>query len=42
MLKKVKNAVPWVYVTEDLNGKEIIKKFYEKKLQKTNQKENMW
>ena len=39
VIKKVKNAVPWTYVINDLNGEEIIGTFYEKELQKTNQKE---
>ena len=39
VIKKVKNTVPWTYVTNDLNGEEIIGTFYEKELQKTNQKE---
>ena len=38
-VKKIKNTVPWTYVISDLNGKEIVGSFYEKKLQKTNQKE---
>ena len=37
---KIKNAVPWTYVINDLNGEEIIGTFYEKELQKTNQKRN--
>ena len=37
MTKKVKNTAPWTYVNNDLNGGEIIGKFYEKELQKTNQ-----
>ena len=37
--KKVKNTVLWTYVISDLNGKEIVGTFYEKKLQKTNQTE---
>ena len=37
IIKKVKNTVPWTYVINDLNGEEIIGKFYEKELQKTNQ-----
>ena len=37
--KKIKNAVPWTYVVNDPNGEEIIGTFYEKELQKTNQKE---
>ena len=36
VIKKVKNTVPWTYVINDLNGEEIIGKFYEKELQKTN------
>ena len=36
---KIKNTVPWTYIINDLNGKEIIGKFYEKELQNTNQKE---
>ena len=39
MIKKVKSTVPWTYVINDLNGEEIIGIFYEKELQKTNQKE---
>ena len=37
--KKIKNTVPWTYVISDVNGKEIVGSFYEKELQKTNQKE---
>ena len=36
---KIKNTVPWTYVVSDLNGEEITGGFYEKELQKTNQKE---
>ena len=39
VIKKVKNTVPWTYVINDLNSKEIIGTFYEKELQKTNQHE---
>ena len=39
VIKKVKNTVPWTYIINDLKGEEIIGTFYEKKLQKTNQKE---
>ena len=39
VIKKVKNTVPWTYAINDLNGEEIIGTFYEKELQKTNQKE---
>ena len=35
----IKNRVPWTYVINDLNGEEITGTFYEKELQKTNQKE---
>ena len=38
VVKKVRNTVPWTYVINDLNGEEIIGTFYEKELQKTNQK----
>ena len=38
VIKKVKNAVPWRYVIWDLNGEENIGTFYEKELEKTNQK----
>ena len=34
---KIKNAIPWTYVINDLNGEEITGTFYEKELQKTNQ-----
>ena len=37
--KKIKNTVPWRYAISDLNGEEIVGSFYEKELQKTNQKE---
>ena len=39
VIKNIKITVPWTYVINDLNGKEIIGTFYEKELQKTNQKE---
>ena len=38
-VKKIKNTVPWTYVISDLNGEEIVGSFYEKELQKTDQKE---
>ena len=38
-IKKVKDAVPWTHVINDLNREEIIGTFYEKELQKTNQQE---
>ena len=37
-IKKIKNTVPWTYVINDLNVEEIIGTFYEKELQKTDQK----
>ena len=36
---KIKNTVPWTYVINGFNCEEIIGTFYEKELQKTNQKE---
>ena len=39
VVKKIKNIVPWTYVISDLNGEEIVRSFYEKELQKTNQKD---
>ena len=39
IVKKIKNTVPWTYVISDLNGEEIVVSFYEKELQKINQKE---
>ena len=41
VISKIKNTVPWTYFVNDLNGEEIIGTFYEKELQKTNQKEFM-
>ena len=38
VVKKVRNAVPWTYVINDFNCEKIIGTFYEKELQKTNQK----
>ena len=38
-IKKFKNPVPWTYVINNINGKEIVGTFYEKELQKKNQKE---
>ena len=37
MTKEVKNTVPWTYVINDFNGEEIIRLFYDRELQKTNQ-----
>ena len=39
IIKKVKNTVTWTYVINYLNNEEVIGSFYEKELQKTNQKE---
>ena len=39
VIKKVKNTVPLTYAINDLKGKEIVGTFYEKELQKINQKE---
>ena len=39
IIGKIKNTVPWTYVINDLNDEEITGTFYEKELQKTNQKE---
>ena len=39
VISKVKNTLPWTYVINDLNDEEIDGTFYEKDLQKTNQKE---
>ena len=39
IISKIENTVPWTYVINDLNGEEIIGRFYEKELQKTNQQE---
>ena len=36
---KVLNTVPWTYLINDLKGEEIKGSFYEKELQKTDQKE---
>ena len=38
VVKKIKDTVPWTYAISDLNGEEIVGSFYEKELQKTNQK----
>ena len=39
VISKIKNIVPWTYVINDLNRKEITGTFYEKELQKTNQQD---
>ena len=39
IINEIKNTVPWTYIINDLNSEEVIGTFYEKELQKTNQKE---
>ena len=39
VVSKIKNTVPWTYAISDLNIETISGMFYEKELQKTNQKE---
>ena len=39
VVNKVRDAVPWTYIINDLNGEKIMGSFYERKLQKTDQKE---
>ena len=39
VINKIQNTVHWTYLINDLNGKEIKGSFYEKELQKTDQKE---
>ena len=39
VIKKIRNAVPWTYVTDELNGEEITGTFYEKELQRIDQQE---
>ena len=39
IISKIENTVPWSYVINDLNGQEVIVRFHEKELQKTNQEE---
>ena len=38
IVNEIKNTVPWTYTISDLNGEKFIGTFYEKELQKTNQK----
>ena len=38
VISKIKNTILWTYVIKDLNGEPIDGAFYEKELQKTNQK----
>ena len=39
IVNEIKNTVPWTYAINDLNGEKVVRTFYEKELQKTNQKE---
>ena len=39
VIKKAKNTVTWIYFIGELNVEEIVGTFYEKQLQKSNQKE---
>ena len=39
VIKEIKNTVAYTYITIDLNGEQIIGTFYEKELQKVNEKE---
>ena len=39
IIKKIKNTVPWTYIINDLNDKEIIGTFFENELQGTRQNE---
>ena len=39
VVNKIKNIVPWTYTISDLSGVPITETFYEKELQKANQKE---
>ena len=39
MIRKIKNTAPWTSVIIDLKDAEIVGMFYEKELQKPNQKE---
>ena len=39
VIKKYKNIVSLTYIISDLNGEESVRTFYEKELQKTNQKD---
>ena len=39
VVKRIKNTLPWTYEINHLNGENTLGNFYEKELQKTNQKE---
>ena len=38
MIKRVKNTVRWTYVINHLKGKEIVRRFHKKELQKNKSK----
>ena len=38
-ISKIKSTVQWTIVIDDINAGEVIRTFYEKELQKTNQNE---
>ena len=38
VFSKIKDTVPWTYALSDLNGGKLTGSFYEKELQKTNQR----
>ena len=38
IIKEVKDTVPWTYSISDINNEKILGSFYEKELQKTDQK----
>ena len=40
VVNKIQNTVPWTYLVNDLKGEQIKGSFYEKELQKTDQKES--
>ena len=39
MIKRIKNTVPQTHVINDLNGEDIIGRFYEKEFKEMNQEE---
>ena len=39
VIKEIRNTVPWTYVVNDLNNKQVTGTFYENELQRTNQEE---
>ena len=38
VVSKIKKAIPWTYVTSELNGEEVTGRFYEEELEKQIQK----